>query len=304
MNIRGYLAFIFLASTLIPYAAAVRECKDGYGEKFCQVKQSRNLCQHRSWEGFLKKNCAKTCGWCTDGGGTKVLTNSTTPETTAATVTHAPVTPIETVAPITRNPDITYPPSKGTCGVSRVQQSRVISGEVAKPDAWPWHIIMNYMRFMYLCGGALVAPSWIVTAAHCVKGKQTYQLQIELGTSDKRKRPDQKRSISKIIIHPDYANHSSDIALIKLSRPAVMNSHVGTVCLPNPDKDPAVGTKCYVSGFGKTGHPGKPSNVMMQTDLSVIDKQTCHKLNYKSHGVPVTDKMICAGSCQLGFQSM
>eukprot|EP00794_Sanderia_malayensis_P015873 gene15873-17472_t len=65
------------------------------------------------------------------------------------------------------------PPVTGTCGKPEVQQSRVIAGTTATKGSWPWQILMLF-NGRTMCGGSIVAPNWIVTAAHCVSGKEGY----------------------------------------------------------------------------------------------------------------------------------
>ena len=52
------------------------------------------------------------------------------------------------------------------CGV-RPPFSRVINGQDASPHSWPWQISLR-VRGRHICGGSLIRPDWIVTAAHCV----------------------------------------------------------------------------------------------------------------------------------------
>ncbi len=59
----------------------------------------------------------------------------------------------------------------GSCGQPEVQQSRIIAGENATRGAWPWQILM-FLNGQTLCGGSLVSPKWVVTAAHCVYGNE------------------------------------------------------------------------------------------------------------------------------------
>lgn len=45
--------------------------------------------------------------------------------------------------------------------------SRVINGQDATPHSWPWQVSLR-ARGRHICGGSLIRPDWIVTAAHCV----------------------------------------------------------------------------------------------------------------------------------------
>ncbi len=59
----------------------------------------------------------------------------------------------------------------GNCGRPDIQQGRVIAGVDAKKGAWPWQILMLF-NGTTMCGGSLISPQWVVTAAHCVFGWQ------------------------------------------------------------------------------------------------------------------------------------
>ena len=54
------------------------------------------------------------------------------------------------------------------CG-KRASGTRIVGGTMAKPGSWPWQVTMDYVpqKAPHWCGGSVVAPDWIVTAAHC-----------------------------------------------------------------------------------------------------------------------------------------
>lgn len=47
-----------------------------------------------------------------------------------------------------------------------VGSERVVGGKASQPGAWPW-VATIYRNGIFLCGGVLINPEWIVTAAHC-----------------------------------------------------------------------------------------------------------------------------------------
>ncbi|EDO39910.1 predicted protein, partial [Nematostella vectensis] len=178
----------------------------------------------------------------------------------------------------------------------------IISGSDAQPNSWPWMVQINYNNGHH-CGGTLVSPQWVVTAAHCVdhvKDPKNYnELAITLGEHKRSasEGTEQRFSVARIIVHPQYFEPTAinnDIALIKLNKPARLNKYVNLACLPRQGEELSDGKICYATGWGLTvgGDWKSQSDVLKQTPLPVVNRQEC-QTDYDD--IPITTAMMCTG---------
>lgn len=192
--------------------------------------------------------------------------------------------------------------AEATCGIR--PQTRIISGYNAAPNSWPWMAQINYLGGHH-CGGALVSPQWIVTAAHCVnhaKKPQNYRdFRITLGEHRRSTREgyEQVFDVANIVVHPHYNKPSivnNDIALIRLNRPAVLNEQVSLICLPNQGYNIPARKRCYATGWGLTIPEdwSSQADILKQAMLPTVSQSECERDN-KDAGIPVTDAMFCTG---------
>jgi len=99
-----------------------------------------------------------------------------------------------------------------------------------------------------------VCDSVTLYLPYCIKKINKQQKVLLLvGAHDREKQEDTKQyfEISQLYIHKQYQTSSGyghDIALIRLSRPTVLNEAVGLVCLPEQDSRVAVDKMCYLTG--------------------------------------------------------
>uniref|UniRef100_A0A8C6S5N9 pancreatic elastase n=1 Tax=Neogobius melanostomus TaxID=47308 RepID=A0A8C6S5N9_9GOBI len=168
-------------------------------------------------------------------------------------------------------------------------EERVVGGEVAKPNSWPWQISLQYRSgssYYHTCGGTLIRAGWVMTAAHCVDTARTWR--VVLGDHDiyNQEGSEQFMSVSNVYIHPNWdANRLSagnDIALLRLSSEATLNNKV----LPHNNN-------CYISGWGRTQTGGQLSAQLKQAYLPVVDHNTCSSSGW--WGSTVKTNMVCAG---------
>ncbi|XP_031571755.1 chymotrypsin-C-like [Actinia tenebrosa] len=193
------------------------------------------------------------------------------------------------------------------CG-NRPAGSRVVAGTDALPNSWPWQISLQrksrYGGFFHTCGGSLITPEHVVTAAHCVSSESRVgQYRVVLGEHDRKKQDGEiSVAVHSIQAHEGFSmkHLRNDIAVIRLARPVVLNGKIGTVCLPPKDSRVVENKKCFITGWGRTIGGGKAATILQQAELPVASHQKCDQAN--SNLVPVHEEsMLCAGYATTGI---
>ncbi|XP_058432346.1 ovochymase-1 [Marmota monax] len=181
---------------------------------------------------------------------------------------------------------------------------RIAGGEEACPHCWPWQVGLRFLGD-HQCGGAIIDPVWILTAAHCVQSKgNPRSWTVVAGDHDRtlKESTEQVRRAKHIIVHEDFdiVTYDYDIALIQLSSPLEYNSVVRPVCLPH-SREPLFSSEiCTVTGWGSTSEDGGLASRLQQIQVPVLERAVCEHVYYSAHPGGITDRMICAGSAVSG----
>ncbi|MHB1185727.1 MAG: serine protease [Desulfobulbia bacterium] len=180
---------------------------------------------------------------------------------------------------------------------------KIVDGKPAEPGQFPWQValltsaIKDNERAL-LCGGTLITPRWIVTAAHCVDSRKTPdQLQVLIGETSLRKSTAKRTDIKKIVVHPnwDSSTRDNDIALLLLQSP-VNGTEIRPIPIisPNEERTFSPETKFIVSGWGATSESGPISFDLLWAEVGFIATSICNETT--AYNGKLTDNMLCAGA--------
>ncbi|XP_060688816.1 enteropeptidase [Hemiscyllium ocellatum] len=175
---------------------------------------------------------------------------------------------------------------------------KIVGGMDAAEGTWPWIISLHFV-FRHMCGATLLSDQWIVSAAHCVYGRNLepshWKAILGLHTQLNLTSPHtQTRAIDRILMNPHYNSRTkdSDIALIHLVSAVTFTAFVQPMCLPDRNQQFLPGMSCYIAGWGDLSENGPPSSVLQDAVIPLVSNQKCQE---ELPQYNITGNMVCAG---------
>ncbi|XP_077069358.1 prostasin [Siphateles boraxobius] len=180
---------------------------------------------------------------------------------------------------------------------------KIVGGVNASAGAWPWQVSLH-TDGSHFCGGSLINNQWVLSAAHCFPGTNATSITVYLGRqSQEQPNPNEvSRSVSQLIVHPDYdgPSHNNDMALLHLSSPVNFTNYISPVCLAAEGSTFNTDTM-WVTGWGTiySGVSLPSPQILQEVDVPLVgnSKCNCH------YGGTITDNMMCAGLSEGGKDS-
>ncbi|XP_050093382.1 collagen alpha-1(I) chain-like isoform X9 [Anopheles aquasalis] len=177
---------------------------------------------------------------------------------------------------------------------------------------FPWMVAilkqekaLDQIIHVYQCGGSLIHPSVVLTAAHCVQDKSPQDITLRLGEWDTQTKNEifdyQDRKAVEIVTHPEFYKGGlfNDVALVFLDKPAELMDTVNTICLPPADFN-FDASRCFASGWGKDvfGKQGTYQVILKKIELPVMPRAECQtalRTTRLGRRFKLHSSFICAG---------
>ncbi|XP_310504.5 CLIP domain-containing serine protease C9-like isoform X1 [Anopheles gambiae] len=142
------------------------------------------------------------------------------------------------------------------------------------------------------CGASLIAPRFLLTAAHCLKDLNPVTVEIGfIQLSDTEK---DEYEIKQVHLHEGHKSRRNDIALIELKNNVTYKQDVGPICL-NTDR-PEIGPSINltVMGWGADGDGQRADKLMKGTVYEIPLDECVQRFRDAKQRISLGEDQLCA----------
>lgn len=175
---------------------------------------------------------------------------------------------------------------------------RIVGGHVSTPGQWPWMVALVYKGLDHYtgqtCGGSLINPTWVLTAAHCVENETRNTLEVVAHVFDLKNDPGQTFAIKRIVSHLHYHTDTldNDIALLQLKEPVVE-----TPVLPLlSGTDTLANVRATIIGWGALSESDSDNGIypelLYEAAIPIVTNSACKRVYGASS---ISNSQLCAG---------
>ncbi|XP_073820414.1 chymotrypsin-1-like [Musca autumnalis] len=178
-------------------------------------------------------------------------------------------------------------------------EGRVVNGTSTDISKYPFMVSLRGPTGSHSCGSSIIAPKWILSAAHCVDGRTAAQISIQFASTFISSNGDNVIPVKRIIMHEGYDpsnSYANDIALLELHGAFVFNyKTLAPVNLPEPYFEipqQLEGVPGVLAGWGLNETGGSIQTTLQEVNLKIYSDAECQERhNYQTN----PDHHICGG---------
>lgn len=176
----------------------------------------------------------------------------------------------------------------------------IIGGSPVGRNAFPEYTLViltdGFGNVTGLCGGTVIAPDKVLTAAHCsLNNVSSYFLIPGFYSFNDSLAPNDLIQLSNAVIHPNYSIQDLDFDIAVMTLRSNVTTTPAKVVEGNNQLVGKVGT---VIGTGLTATVPAPQtpDVLLGVDTPIISNEECSQAYLRIAGIdPITENMLCAG---------
>ncbi|XP_054747762.1 chymotrypsin-2-like [Anastrepha obliqua] len=190
---------------------------------------------------------------------------------------------------------------------SDTDSTRIVGGNDVPPGEFvPYQVSLQYFtrknKYQHFCGGSIIAPSHILTAAHCCKDFDVTRMSVLAGVRDLNDSEGVRVQVASYEIHENYEELvTSDIAILTLEEPLSLDGTRMAAINVQGTEQVGGGVPVTLTGWGlrlPVPFPFLPpelDNVNYPTTLQTMNYHTITNQECKNSGMEdLTETEICA----------
>ncbi|XP_060522361.1 trypsin-2-like [Cylas formicarius] len=181
-------------------------------------------------------------------------------------------------------------------GAKQGKNEKILNGKVVDIKDHPYQVALVNKKFnRIICGGVIIKPRVVVTAAHCthtIRMEPRKNLEVLVGANHVGDDDGNFHTIEKVIKHPDfsYRGLDSDMSVLLLKEPIKFSEKAQNIEISTDDH--SGGTVATASGWGRT-ETGRPSRKLRAVDLILEYPSKCQSHFPGIYHPTITHNMVC-----------